>query len=895
MNFDREKILQQYNIEDEFADEWTESDEMSKLNLEDNSGELSKYALLRELVSTSRGAASTYSQDEADPLGSTDSVASVLQARRFDVDSSPALRNKYLVSSTQFEPRTFLRDVHVDATYNNLVNSLDYLESSITQHSEALRVLVESDYDRFVKSKSLLDSVFEQIKNTGFNADQEWGLECVKGLIDDSNSKATVIMKPVIDNQTKEDRLKAALDLIKKNKYLFNLPSTISKHIKNNDHDSLVRDYRRGKDMKYNEEVSAETPETEIQNKKITDRIWWEVEDIVDDYKRDLWKSLEKTGADQNYMNVISKLLELGVEDNPILVWIESQISYFTEIAGKQFDKLKLKTTLMRMNLNSLPPSISSSFILPLRENSLVDSEDTSTLCDSSEVVEMWLTIKRLLGEVSTTAEQASLFWESCNGFLEGQKQTSLPTGYQGESKVHLEFSETQIEDIRKSGRNMIQIFGDRILEYFNSSTGEESSEDSKADEDGEGFLFLPPYANALGTVTYLSQTLINLASSMRVLSRSNISSQTSESLRNILSAVRERAIRAVCSTWRNDSRKFSYLEDWTHASDAKTTQVPLYFKTYQLTVLSGLKGLMYFTSNDDDQQHHSNNLVVAQPPNRLLNFVLAQFLSSNSLIFESLMSLLATLGDPSRASYIDKHVTADANSDELTPQEKSNDSKVLLLLNNVSTIRDNILPELYKTFEKSFSVPTRDANTTLRNSMDQMDSTLFEIYTRKKRSALSDIIRQGMAKMESQWRSKDTPTHISNYVHESLLVLVIVHSKVSEVSDSLVDRIIGVLHEHIIKTILSCLREVEVVEMGGLLQMTADVEFLNYIMKHYQTNESRNSIKHIYTTLKGASTDTSIWKSGKGPAYYVKNIVEDSAQNSRVSSGFSELYYVYY
>jgi exocyst complex component 2 len=877
MNFDREKILQHYNITDEFADEWTESDEISKLNLEEkNTGELSKYALLRELVSTNRASSTNHSQDEADPLGSTDSVVSVLQARGIDAESHPAIRNKYLVSSTQFEPRTFLRDVHVNATYTNLVNSLDYLESSITEHSEALRVLVESDYDRFVKSKSLLDSVFEQIKNTGFNSEHEWGLECVKSLLDDSNAKATVIMKPVMDNQTKEDRLKAALELIKKNKYLFNLPSTILKHIKNNDHDSLIRDYRRGKDMKYNENITTDTPDYEIQNKKITDRIWNEVEDIVDDYKRDTWKLLERTGADQNYIQVISKLLELGVEDNPIWVWIDSQISRFTELAGKQFDKLKLKTTLMRMNLTSLPPSTNSSFVVPLKENSY-DHTDGSSLCDSAEVVEMWLTIKKLLGEISTSAEQACMFWESCHEFLDNQRQGSLPTGYQGESKVHLQFSQSQIREIKENGRNMIKIFADRILEYFNSPAGDGSSSSQEDEEDG--FLFLPPSANALSTVKYLSQTVVSLAASMKTLSHSNVSSQTTEGLTNVLSAVRERALKAVCTTWQNDSKKFHLLENWTHAANGKTTQIPHYFKTYQYTVINGIKSIMYYSAEGFEG---SSNLVVAQPPRSLLDYVLSQFLSSNSYIFESLMGLLTTLGDPSRISYIDKHV-ADPNSNELTPQEKTNDSKVLLLLSNVSTVRDSVLPGLYKAFEQSFSMPTRDANTTLRNSMDQMDSTLFEIYTRKKRSALSDIIRNGIGKLEQQWSSEERVTAVSNYVHESLLVLVVVHSKVSEVSASLVDRIMGVLYDHIMKTILSCLRDIEAFPLGGLLQVTADVEFFNYTMKHYQTNESQTSIQHIYSTLKEASTDVSVWKSGKGPTYYVKNVVEQCAQNSRV------------
>uniref|UniRef100_A0A060T388 Exocyst complex component SEC5 n=1 Tax=Blastobotrys adeninivorans TaxID=409370 RepID=A0A060T388_BLAAD len=879
-------ISQVYNITDD-ATEWNEQD-VTRLNLDakndasDQSGALSKYALLRQLVSPGHGEVQT-TEDEADPLGSTDSVVAVLRARGIDASSSVD-RSKYLVSSIEFEPRQFLRDVHSEATYDNLTNSLDYLESSITQQSEALRTLVERDYDRFVKSKTALDSVLEQIKSTGFSADHEWGLQTTKNLIDDSNAKATVIMKPVIDNQAREERLKAALELIKANKYLFNLPSTILKHVKNNDHDSLVRDYRRGKDMRSNEIISADTPEIVIHNKKITDRIWGEVEVIVDEYKRDTWKVLSTTSAEQNYMQVIAKLLELGVEDNPILEWIECQIRYFDDLFTDQFEKLKLTARIMSTNLAGLPSATNSLFILPHNDG----DNDEITLSDAPDIVEMWIALRLLLGDISNGIERCCLFWECCAGFLSGEKQRGLPTGYQGESEVHLSFSDTQIEEIKKSGREMVERFADAIRDFFSapsptqgsfsgSSAREGHSEKDKQGQDS--FLFLPPNTNALSAVHYLSEVLNTLVSSFSTLSKASMSARSSESLTNVLALVRDRCVQAVCKSWANDSEKFALLEDWVTDSTGSQTHLPEHYEKYLMQLLKGVKSVLMFSSHEDSR----DRLVVPKPSSRLMKVVSSTLQDSAIFLLDSLMGLLTTLGDPSRASYVEKSLPSTA-SDELTPQEKNNESKILLLLSNLSLLRNKIMPRVYHSYEKTLGLRTHEANMALRDKMDEMDTTLFDVYTRKKRTVLSSVIRHGILERGFDWNTSSSPKAISNYVYDSLLMLVVVHARVSDVSPVLVERVIGVLYEHILKTILSRLREVETFSDQGMLQAAADVEFLRTVMSNFKTPEAQNTTQLIYKTLRSSTTKLTSWDSKQGPKAFVRDVVNAATEKSRVS-----------
>lgn len=895
MEIDNQKILQSYGMSDPFPLEWNDTKALLDVETSGNTDELSKYALLRQLVASSNTSDSTV-QDEADPLGSTSSVMSVLRARNIDVDD-PNVRAKYLISSNKFSPKLFMCDVHMEATYNNLVNSLDYLEKSVAKRSEALRELVEKEYYRFVKSKSLLDDVLTHIEDSGFNAQNEYGLGKVKSLIDDANSKATVIVKPVIDNQKRGDRLRSVLLLIEDNRYLFNLPGIIAKHIKNNDFDSLIRDYRRGRDMKYNQDIPVNAPDYVFQNKKITDRIWREVEAIVDSYKQDLWKKLSATGTDQNYMLYISRLLELGVEDNPIIEWIQAQIQNITQRVTDIFDKLSLRSNLMRVNLVTIPPSLEFSYTALLKEVSdgeltsnseaqlfgLGSSDNINTIFDSVDIVEMWLTIKNMISDIAQIASDACVVWHYVNDFLDGSRQESLPIGYQGESKIHLEFSSDQIDEIKRAGRGIIDLFDSSFNNFFTTAAtgfrgagiGLNRSSSSMKD----GYLFVPPNANSLGSVHYLTQILSiitnmfkQLSGAFKHLSGTKVSPQAVEILKNRLAVVRERSATAICSIWVEDCKKFATLEDWSVPPQNKScTRIPLYCQLFQTELLNGLKNMMKFSLNSSGNNSSSESLSLSQPSSRLSGQIIHGFTQSTTNIFESLTNLLT-----------DENFNNDINSfSELAPSDMTLDAKTLLLLSNTSEIRDNVLPGLYKTFESLFSVPIRDVSIQLRNTVDQFENNLFELYTREKRSVISEVIRNGVSKTD--WNTSKKPITVNNYIFECLLMMVIVHSKVYDVSPVLVNRVIVVLFEHLVKTLLTSLRDIEKMGEGGVLQAIADLEFMVRVLHDYRTPESQNSYQLIYSTLKSSPVNKRLWNSREGPRQYIEPIVDRCIEQSRL------------
>lgn len=89
-------------------------------------------------------------------------IEGLLSARALTAYTSH-LESSVLISSKAFTPKAFLSVVHPNATYQDLSTGIAHLIESIESRSEAVRVLVEENFDRFVAVKASTDGKSNRI------------------------------------------------------------------------------------------------------------------------------------------------------------------------------------------------------------------------------------------------------------------------------------------------------------------------------------------------------------------------------------------------------------------------------------------------------------------------------------------------------------------------------------------------------------------------------------------------------------------------------------------------------------------------------------------------------------------------------------------------------------
>lgn len=315
---------------------------------------LDRHASIRSSLSgtqkTASGEDSLVQKDEADPLGMAPSVAAELRKRGLPVEDNVKLRNRFMLSSTSFSPQMFLSQVHQNASTTELLQGLDFLSRSIEQKSASLKVLVESNFEKFVRAKATIDNVYTEMRTQGaepmenqrastaarrphsrhgskgghfrnssnpfsptdrssdkkknaLTKESEYGVQGIKMPLLELAIKAEEVWGPALGGRDKEEGLKNVLTSLDQHREIFSLSGSVYDAMKKNDHDTIIANWKKAN--KYAEEARGAAEYAQESNVALSDgdiyqiiltaRMWHDVSAQVETYKRDVWKRLKSS------------------------------------------------------------------------------------------------------------------------------------------------------------------------------------------------------------------------------------------------------------------------------------------------------------------------------------------------------------------------------------------------------------------------------------------------------------------------------------------------------------------------------------------------------------------------------------------------------------------------
>ncbi|KAF3918702.1 hypothetical protein AA313_de0207881 [Arthrobotrys entomopaga] len=856
--------------------------------------------------------------DEPDPLGKSQSVVKMLQDNEVgNVDNNMRLRNKYLISSKTFSPGDFLRDVHMYSDIDALQNGLEHLTNSINQKSSALKLLVSNNFERFVLAKSTIDSVYKEMRagstsqtmhgevQTSFRLikEEEWGLKSIREPLNEAQEQATVLFGPVMDNQERDDKLRFLLKSIDKYKDVFEMSGAIVDAIKRKDYEALKEEYfkaRQAVESARSILVPGRPPtELDVHRIVITEKMWSEVEEVIKDYKRETYRRLMETGQDDNFIDLIAILLELGAEENPIWVWLLSRYDALKVKIETSFERSRMEIEALRRRVAAAPdpnPDIYAHYLRsPMRRNA--DGYDIPLIMGFWELLKSIMTAtlsptEGLLGEIIG-------FWTIAQNFIDGKTQKNLPVGHDEAGFKHHHLSEDQVSQLRAGGENLLAALVQPITEFFGQppiedltallspttpitpnsipptpSTGVPETPTSAtlpgsgsqaawlqyrkrpSTSATDGYAFLPPNGNCVAGTFYLAQIMGMVGTAAVELYKLPIGRKATDQLRAMVSTSRERSVHGVCFSWQKDSANFRLLEDWTRSSQNKAiTKLPSQFLAVERAIVLGLQEILHLNRAKADP----NNPVITPPATSLVTFVRQQFKDSLSAALEGCYQNAIKLEKKVGEDEDEVAETVNNNANLTTAGQSGlafsvdkNDANVrmLLTLSNLQEIRTQAVPQLLEQFETAFGIPLTEDTNAVKEKLANIDSQLFEAYTKSRVEALYKTIRDGL--MSEDWIPETKAAAVTPYIHEALLQIVLVHSQVVTTAPTLLQRIISFMLESFSGSMLRTFRSHPTQKFGlpALLQATLDVEFVNQTLGQFVTKRAQELQSEIYVEL---------------------------------------------